>query len=433
MRFDQLADWLKWQERLHVKEIHLGLERSREVAANMGLVQPSYFTVSIAGTNGKGSSVAMLAAILSAQGYKVATYTSPHLIRYNERIKINGKEVSDQSLCEAFHRIDMARGDITLTYFEFGTLAALDLFQHADIDIAVLEVGLGGRLDAVNLVDADIALIAAVDIDHVAWLGDTRETIGREKAGIMRQGRAAVCSDPEPPASLVAYAHEIGSRLLLLHRDFELYRSGNEWSWTGASSRYEHLPLPGLTGDFQLYNAAGVLMVLEQMPAHLKVAEDAIIKGLKEVKLGGRVQIFSGPAEYILDVAHNPQAARELARILAARPVAGETHVLIGMLKDKDIEGIFRALLPVADSWHLTGLPPPRGANAEDLAAHLNAVARAPKARTYACVEDAARALRGSARAGDRVLVVGSFLTVAAMLRFFEAQKNAVGGGLCDD
>jgi len=271
MRFDTLDDWLSWQETLHPTEIELGLERVGTVLARLELTQPNFTLITVAGTNGKGSSVAMLEAILLAAGYHVGSYTSPHLLTYNERIKLDGTPVDDAMLCESFERIDQARGayphdpavqEISLSYFEFGTLAAIDILHRAGVDVAILEVGLGGRLDAVNVLDADVALITAIDVDHCDWLGNDRETIGRERAGIMRAGRPAVCAGPLPPTSLLKHAAELGTPLSLIQRDFSITQQGEQWDWRGAGQVWRQLPVPALSGAFQLHNAAGVLAVL---------------------------------------------------------------------------------------------------------------------------------------------------------------------------
>ena len=422
-RFKELSAWLAWQETLHVKEIELGLERCRTVAGRMGLQQPLYTVVTVGGTNGKGSSVAMLDSILRAAGYRVAMYTSPHLARYNERLRINGMPVSDEPLCEAFQHVDDARGETSLTYFEFGTLAALDILKRAEIDLAILEVGLGGRLDAVNIIDPDVALLTAIGIDHVEWLGHDRAAIAREKAGILRAGRPAVCSDPNPPWTVTEQAERIGSALYLLGRDYAFEVSGERWSWHCGSTSFTQLPRPGLRGDHQFQNAAGVLMVLSLLAARFPVPEGAIRQGLAEVKLEGRFQVFPGPVEYILDVAHNPQAAGVLGQALRQRQVSGRTHILIGMLKDKDARGIFQELGGLADHWHIVGLQSSRGASSERLANELGSAGMAAPVMTYHDVAEALTAIRSQARAGDRVVITGSFLTIAQAMRRLEISR----------
>lgn len=421
MRFRSLNEWLAWQETLHIREIDLGLDRCRLVAKRMGLSPPAYPVITVGGTNGKGSSVAMLDAILSAAGYKVARYTSPHLLRYNERVRIAGRAVGDRELCGAFQHVDAARGDVSLTYFEFGTLAALAIFQQTELDVAVLEVGLGGRLDAVNLVDADVALLTAIGIDHVEWLGNDRATIAREKAGIFRRGRPAVCSDPRPPATLSEQAERLGARLCLLGRDYRIEVHGERWSWQGSAGAYQALPRPNLRGDYQFHNAAGALMVLQCIAGRLPVREEAVRRGLSEVQLDGRFQVIPGPVEYILDVAHNPHAAEALARTLRQRHAVGKTHVLAGMLKDKDCQGFFRQLAELADHWHVTDLTGSRAASAHQLTQALNECGVTRPVLSYSSVGEALAGVEALVAPGDRVLVTGSFLTVAGAMRSFAA------------
>lgn len=414
MRFQTLEQWLDWQETLHPSAIDLGLERPGNVLRAMGLESPQYTVITVAGTNGKGSSVAMLESILLAAGYRVGCYTSPHLLRYNERIRINGKPVADAAICEAFERIDQARRDTSLTYFEFGTLAAFELFAHAELDVAVLEVGLGGRLDAVNLLDADVALVTAIDVDHAAWLGDDREAIGREKAGIFRAGHPAVCSDPHPPRSLLEHATELGAPISLLGRDFRYRQDGEYWSWLGARALMP-LPLPALRGQFQLQNAAGVVQVLELLSGRLPVSLQHLRQGLLAVNLPGRFQILPGEVPLIVDVAHNPQAAASLATNLKQMPLAGKTRAVVAMLADKDLAAVVRELIPVVDNWYVAGLNVWRGCDAAALATVVEAQSNTAP-RVFESVDDALQQARGEAQAGDRIVVFGSFYTVAAAL-----------------
>jgi dihydrofolate synthase/folylpolyglutamate synthase len=423
-RFDTLADWLAWQEALHVREIDLGLERCRSVAQRMGLENPAYPVISVAGTNGKGSSVAGLTAILRAAGYRVGTYSSPHLLRYNERVRIDGQEASDEALCEAFSAIDQARGDISLTYFEFGTLAAFKLFSEAELDIAVLEVGLGGRLDAVNLLDADVALVTAIGIDHEEWLGSDRETIAREKAGILRAGKPAVCSDPEAPQSLVATATAIGAPLLRLGQDFNYRIDGDTWTWLGPERYYEGLPHPGLHGAYQFQNAAGVLMALDLLHDRYPVSFAAIASGLSDLNLPGRFQVLEGPVNWILDVAHNPHAAVRLADTLSRWPCAGRTIGLLGMLRDKDVGGVLKELAPVVDVWHFASVLGRRGGTSEQLLDAWQALGYTKPVTCHASVSAAYEAVRLEAQAGDRIVAMGSFLTVGEVSRLL-AQEPA--------
>ena len=422
MRFTTLADWLRWQESLHPSEIELGLERVRMVLERMGLVRPDFTVVTVAGTNGKGSSVAMLESILHAAGYRVGAFTSPHLLRYNERIRVAAEPVSDQEICDAFARIDAARAEISLTYFEFGTLAAIDCLQQRGVEIAVLEVGLGGRLDAVNILDADVALITPVDVDHVAWLGNDRETIGFEKAGIMRAGRPVVVSDPQPPQSVLRHAASLGAPLMLAGHDFSFAAQGGQWRWASAAQSRNALPLPALRGEFQLANAAGVLAVLAQLSEHFPVSQQAVRSGLLSVSLPGRFQVLPGRPMQILDVAHNPHSARALADTLAAQACAGRTRVVLGMLDDKDIAATLAGLCGHVDAWYLASLDVPRGATAARLRAALDEAQAENTPRpgvTVRCFEDVASARRmalSMAAADDRVLICGSFFTVADAL-----------------
>ncbi len=429
-RFGRLADWLAWQESLHNTEIELGLGRCKKVARRMGLRQPQCKVITVAGTNGKGSTVAMLGTIFRVAGYSVGIYSSPHLLHYNERITIDGVAVSDGDLCEAFQRVDEARGDTSLTYFEFGTLAALDLFQRAQLDLAVLEVGLGGRLDAVNLIDADIAVITAIGIDHVNWLGPDRESIATEKAGICRPGKPVVCSDPELPNRVEQRLRLQGSPLYRLgHEFFYRHDLSSAWSWYGRELHYENLPMPQLQGEFQLQNAAGAIMAINLLSECLGVSEEALHQGLQRVQLPGRIQLIPGKVQYVLDVAHNPHAAQALAHALQQMPPLGNTRVLIGMLKDKDMAGVCAALKDLASSWHICSLAGHRGASAQALATQLRRVDKDASVTLYRDVQEALHGVRFEAQPGDQVLVVGSFLTVAGVLKEFREELTRVVTG----
>ncbi|MCF6337032.1 MAG: bifunctional tetrahydrofolate synthase/dihydrofolate synthase [Gammaproteobacteria bacterium] len=426
MRFNTLKDWLTWQETLYPVEIDLGLERVGAVLARLKLTRPDFTVITVAGTNGKGSCVAMLEAILLAAGHRVGSYTSPHLLRYNERIKLEGRSVDDAMLCASFERIDQARADIRLTCFEFGTLAAIDILHHAEVDVAILEVGLGGRLDAVNIVDANVALITAIDVDHVEWLGSDREMIAREKAGILRKGRPAVCADPTPPASLLSVAESLEVPLSLLGQDFFVERPDEQgvdglWSWCDSQHRFENLPLPALAGDFQLNNAAGVLAVLAAVNAEFPVDVAAIAQGLQSVSLPGRFQVLPGVPLHIFDVAHNAQSARALADNLVRQDCQGRTFAVLGMLADKDIDTVVAQLRWVVDYWYLAPLPVPRSASAEQLrAALLAGPAEIPVGNVsidiFVDVAEAYQAALAASTAKDCIVVTGSFYTVAAVL-----------------
>lgn len=410
-RFNSLSDWLAWQETLHPQKIDLGLERVAMVAKRMGLLQPEYGVITVAGTNGKGSSVALLAAILGAAGYRVGSYTSPHLLHYSERIRISGQAVSDSELCHAFDCVDQARGQGTLSYFEFGTLAALSLFAGTDLDIVLLEVGMGGRLDAVNIINPDAALVTAIDIDHSAWLGTDRETIGREKAGIFRHGRPAICSDPSPPASVAQTAAGLGATWFSLGRQFS-YRAGADgWDWRGPDSSYRQLPAPALAGAHQFDNAAGVLMTLASLRERFPVQRQAVETGLRNTSLAGRFQVRSGRVDVILDVAHNPASGRRLAQTLEELPVAGRTWLVLGMLRDKDAAAFTDSLAQAVDHWCLASLDGERGLSAARLREMLPATA--DDVHEFPDVAAACRYAKTQAGAGDRVVVCGSFITVA--------------------
>lgn len=415
MRFSTLDEWLSWQESLHPVGIDLGLERPGKVLRAMGLEHPAHTVITVAGTNGKGSSVALFETILLAAGYRVGCYTSPHLIRYNERIRLNGEQVSDELLCESFERIDQARGETSLTYFEFGTLAAFELFARAELDVVVLEVGLGGRLDASNLLDADVALITAIDVDHAAWLGNDRETIAIEKGGIMRPGHPAICSDPNPPQSLIELAAEQGTPLSLLGRDYRYVDSVDSWQWSCDATSRNALPLPALRGRAQLQNAAGVLMVLQQLAEHLPVALQHLKQGLLLVSLPGRFQIIPGEPLVTLDVAHNPQSAEVLAANLRAMPVAGRTHAVVAMLADKELSATLQHLKGIVDDWYPAGLAVPRGADSAAMQQALDDVGEGGGAG-YNTVSEALDAARQRAQPADRIVIFGSFYTVAEVM-----------------
>jgi len=420
-----LADWLARLETLHPKGIDLGLERVRKVADRLALrlEAPS---VIVAGTNGKGSTCAMLASVLRAAGYRTGLYTSPHLLDFNERARIDGEVASDAALVEQFEAVDAARGDITLTYFEFTTLAVLRLFAAARLDAAVLEVGLGGRLDAVNLVDADAAIVTSVDIDHVDYLGPTRETIGFEKAHVYRAGRPAICSDPQPPQSLVDHAARIGADFWRSGRDFSFHGDRAQWAYSGRTRRRSGLPYPALRGANQLLNASGVLAALEALEQRLPVSQQAVRQGLLTVELPARFQVLPGRPTTVLDVAHNPHAAAVLAENLDHQGYFPQTHAVFGMLHDKDIAAVVARLGDRVDHWHIGSTHGPRGASAADVAAIVRS-ARGSAATPISEHESVASAyLQARERAGadDRIVAFGSFLTVAEVLRTIRAGQR---------
>jgi len=413
--------WLAYLETLHPKGIALGLDRVRAVAAKLDATIACP-VITVTGTNGKGSTCAMLEAILRSAGYRVGLYTSPHLVRYHERVRVGGIEVTDAELLEAFGVVEDARlatadvqgQPILLTYFEFGTLAALWLFARAGLEALVLEVGLGGRLDAVNIVDADVAVLTSVDIDHVEYLGAEREGIGREKAGIFRRGKPAVCGDRDPPASVIAVAAAVGAILHVAGRDFGHVAEGMQWRYSGQRERFG-LPFPALRGKYQLGNAAVVLATLDLLRDRLPVSAGALRDGLLNVVLPGRFEVLPGRPTIVLDVAHNPHAARALAESLGDMGYHPETYAVCGMLADKDIAGVVEAIRARVDHWYVAPLPGPRGATAAQMRAALLWAGVVPAAvRTFAAMGEAVAAARADAGEADRIVVFGSFLTVAA-------------------
>ena len=411
-----LSDWLSWQETLHPNPIDLGLERVARVLRALHSEPPPFLIITVAGTNGKGSSVAFLDAILSQAGYRVGTYTSPHLLRYNERIRLAGEEVGDAAICAAFERIDAARDGTSLTYFEWATLAAIDLFYRDPPQVAVLEVGMGGRLDAVNVLDPDVALITGVGMDHMRWLGSDRESIAREKAGILRRHRAAVYSHRDVPRALFERATELQASLRVLGRDFDYSVQRDTWDWRGQDGRRASLPMPALRGRFQLDNAAGVLAALAALGDTLPVSQAAVRQGLLCAQLPGRFQVLPGEVSRIFDVAHNPDSAAALSENLANHRADGVTHAVLGMMADKDIEGTLRALAPRIDAWYLGGLDLPRAAAPARLEQALDSLRVTGPRQSHARVAEAYRAAVAAARPGDRIVICGSFYTVAEVL-----------------
>ena len=394
-----------------------GLERIGEVWRRLA-VPPPPVTITVGGTNGKGSTCAMLERILLESGYRAACYTSPHLLRYNERVRIDGEEAGDAALVAGFERVEAARGETQLTYFEFATLAALCTFADAKLDAAILEVGLGGRLDAVNIVDPDCAIVAAVDIDHVSYLGDNRESIGFEKAGIFRKGRAAICGDPDPPASLVRHAQEIGAGLQVLGREFGFQRHETQWDFLGRRGAKRALPFPALRGSWQLRNASSALAALDELHDRLPVSIGEVKRGLLLASIPGRLQVLPGRPAVILDVAHNPQAARALADGLGDMGFFENTLAVFGILADKDAGAVIDAMASRVDRWFLATPPSERAASAADIAKLLEAKGLGGKARAFASVENALAAARREAGSNDRIVVFGSFYTVAEALRY---------------
>jgi dihydrofolate synthase/folylpolyglutamate synthase len=388
----------------------------------MGLA-PRFPIITVGGTNGKGSACAMLESILSEAGYRIGLYTSPHLLRYNERIRIGRNETADGDIVEALAAVERARRDVPLTYFEFSTLAAMWLFVRAGVDCAILEVGLGGRLDAVNAFDADCAMIMSVALDHMEYLGDTREAIAAEKAGILRAGCPAICAEEDPPHTLIEHAQKVGARLLLAGRDFGYKGDGRQWRYHGPGGERHGLPYPALRGSYQLANAAACLAALDVMREALPVSANDVRTGLLTTENPGRFQVLPGRPLVVLDVAHNPHAARVLARTLKELPRSGRTSAVFAMLKDKDIDGVIRELSSAFDAWLVAGIDAPRGAPGESLAQRLSAVGIDRPVTVFASVTEAYRYALSHATEDDKIVVFGSFYTVAAAMAARKAQQ----------
>jgi len=417
MRFHILADWLRWQETLHPSDIELGLARVSRVWAKLGPEKLPFPVISIAGTNGKGSCAAMLEAVYTAAGYVTACYTSPHLLRYNERVRIRSRAVSDEMLCEAFERVESARDGESLTYFEFGTLAAMDLFVRMDPDVAILEVGLGGRLDAVNVFDADLALITSIGLDHMAWLGETLEEIALEKAGILRAGRSAVIGHRDPLPCLLEYGERIGSHMHCLGQDFDYDLMGADWRWHGPGFPPLTLAPPALRGKVQYDNAAAALMCVSCLGHRLPVSLGSLRQGLQRTRISGRFQVLPGEPTWILDVAHNGPAAAVLAENIESVRCLGKRHAIIGMLRDKEPAAVVGHLLEWVDVWHVGTAGDPRAMPSEELSAVLRAIDSRASINTYAKIEEAVAGAVSAVTLGDCILVFGSFTTVEAALR----------------
>ena len=410
-----LADWLAHIERQHPKSIDMGLQRVREVAARMRLPRPAKRVITVGGTNGKGSTVAFVEAIARAHGWKVGCYTSPHLLRYNERVRIDGVDAGDAALVAGFEAVEAARGDTSLTYFEYGTLCALWLFARSKLDLAVLEVGLGGRLDAVNVVDADASIITTVDLDHQDWLGEDIEAIGFEKAGIARPFKPLVLGDDDPPASVLRHAYAIGAQSWRIANDFFAEPLDAEtWRWREVGFSMD-LPMPALAAPVQLRNAACAIAAVRTLRA--RIDKQTYAEGVANARVAGRLQRFErNGVEVVVDVGHNPQAARALAAWLRAQP-RRRTLAVYAALADKDVAGVAQALAGVVDGWHIAGLSDagPRGLGVDDFARQLAGSAAADAAR-HVGVDAALQAAMAQAGPGGRVLVFGSFPTAAAAL-----------------
>ncbi|MEE9327793.1 MAG: bifunctional tetrahydrofolate synthase/dihydrofolate synthase [Cocleimonas sp.] len=415
-----LEQWLTWQETLHLSEIDLGLKRIGQVAKKLNLLHPTFPIITVAGTNGKGSCVAMLDAILSAEGYTTGSYTSPHLLEYNERIKLKGVNSSDQEIINAFEQIDKVRDNISLTYFEFSTLAAMLIFSKSKVDVAILEVGLGGRLDAANLWDASLALITSISIDHVDWLGDDRDQIAIEKSGIMRKNMPVISGEIDPPKTISGEAKRICATLYQVNQDYSVsIQDNNSWLWKNDEVSLS-LPIPSLAGDFQINNAATVVAGLQAIKALLKISFSSIEQGLSTVSVLGRLQILSSSPTWLLDVAHNPDSAKQLANYLQANPVAGNTRALFSMLTDKNIEQVVALFDDTIDEWHIISLDGSRGLSTVELKQRMLQLSFKGKIVSYDDISDAYYSLKNITKSEDRVVAFGSFLVVSSLLNIWK-------------
>ena len=441
-----LAEWLAYQEHVNPHSIELGLDRVREVWQRMGAPAPAQRVITVGGTNGKGSTVAFLDAMLRAGGMRVGAYTSPHILRYNERVRIDGAEANDDALIASFERVEAARGDTTLTYFEFGTLAAFDVFARAGLDVALLEVGLGGRLDAVNIVDADCAVVVTVDLDHMEYLGPDRESIGREKAGIFRAGKPAIVGETNPPQSVLDHGHGIGAHLEVLGRDFGWepridalrwwHRDPGQLRYVARAEEFgTRILLNGelaLEGAFQYHNAATAIAALQALGDRVHWDARALQKEQHSVPsaplLPGRLQHLANNPDLVVDVGHNPQAARELARWLDRHPVQGKTCAVFGALADKDVEAVVAALGARIGRWYLAGLEEesPRGESVVRLAARVRSALPDAALREYPDIPAALAAARAEAVADDRIIAFGSFHVVAPVLRAYNSGNASI-------
>ena len=410
-----LSEWLAWQEHLHPSVIDLGLERVAEVWKRLHPGPFAPFVITVAGTNGKGSCVAYLDSILRQAGYRTGSYTSPHLVRYNERIRVEGKAVNDETICGAFERIDACRESVSLTYFEFGTLAALDIFAREAVDVAILEVGLGGRLDAVNLLDADAVLVSSIGLDHTEWLGNDLNAIAREKAGVLRKGQPAVFAEAVVPAGFLEAANETDACVACLGKDYSFAYQPDGWSWQMDDSVLE-LPFPAMTGDYQLQNAAGVVTLLQLVKERLPVTPEAINKGLREATAPARFQqVRSHPSVYV-DVAHNAEAAIALAGNLAALTERGRVHAIFSIYADKPVTEVVRALAPIVDVWHLYALKSSRALDIESLEAAVKVADHAAKVIVHDGLDSAIRIV-SDCDPLETVVIFGSFEVAGEALR----------------
>ena len=413
-----LQQWLDWCEQLHPVAIDMGLDRVKTVGDRMGL-RFECPVITVAGTNGKGSTCAMLEAVLLQAGYRTGVYTSPHLVHFEERCRLHGESASAEVFAEAFAAVEAVRGDVSLTYFEFSTLAILHMMAQANLDVAILEVGLGGRLDAVNIIDADCAVITSIDIDHTAILGKDRESIGFEKAGIMRARRPVIVSDPVPPQSVLDHAAALGADVWLFGRDFNFSGDKQQWAWAGRDRRYSGMAYPALRGANQLINASGVLAALDALRQRIPVTAQAVRNGLAMVELPGRFQIVPGQPVLVLDVAHNPHSVAALAANLDAMGFYPTTHAVLGVMADKDLLPMLQKVNPMVDKWYFTDLPLPRAAKAADLQQAWQAqnTRTDTASSTHADPVLALQAAIDAADPADRIVVFGSFYTVGGVLK----------------
>jgi len=423
--FTNLDDWLTYLETAHPVGIDMGLTRINQVKESLGL-RFSCPVITVGGTNGKGSTCAFLESVLLAAGYKVACHTSPHLLRFHERARIHGREASDAELLQSFNRVEHARCRIenapTLTYFEFTTLAIMDLFANAGIDVAILEVGMGGRLDAVNIVDADCAIVTSIDLDHMAYLGNTREAIAYEKAGIFRKNASAICGDPVPPQSLIDHAKALGTDLWLIGKDFGFEGDQQQWGWSGRGKRFSGLAYPALRGANQLLNASAVIAALMALHDRLPVSAQDIRNGFALVELPGRFQVLPGKPSIVLDVAHNPHAAATLAQSLDKMGYHPYTYAVFGAMADKDIEGVLKPMMDLVDYWYCTDLPTARAAKGIDLAKQIQGLGK--EAVVFSGAGSAYQMALDKAGEGDRIVVFGSFYTVAGVMAYRNNQAH---------
>lgn len=414
-----LNNWLAFIEALHPKDIEMGLERVNQVKQRLNL-DINFPMITVAGTNGKGSTCAMLEHIYHAAGYRVASYSSPHLLRYSERIRVGSVEISDANLISAFQAVEVARQEIPLTYFEYGTLAAMWHFSKSQVDVAILEVGLGGRLDAVNMFEPNCAIVTSVDLDHMEFLGDTRELIGAEKAGIFRENVPAICGELNPPQSLIDYAQKVGASLKLIGRDFSFESQQNDWRYQSDDFFLDKMPLPALIGDFQLYNASCVITAIQSLQSFLPVNQEAIETGFLTVRLHGRYQYSSFKPDVILDVAHNPHAAKSLASNLKKTSTSGKTIAVFAMLADKDIAGVVQAVAGEIDDWYVSGISHIRAADGAQIKQRVLTELPGASIKRFVGVAEAFEQACIDANENDRIIILGSFFTVAEVMRVLQ-------------